>query len=111
MDWLCYRNKNGLPITIVQGEQRSAVWMEELVHRLLAMAKSSLTGIRHIPATRIVSRVELAKFLMKKLEIKPQYQVVDRHQLNHPHLGSIELMTDFNDELSRPLRSVLDSPK
>lgn len=107
LDWLLYRNKKALPITIIRGECRSAVWAEALSTRILAFSRSSVSGIRHVQATRTISRIQLADYLMQKLRINPAYQICDIDQLNLPHLGAIELLTVFNDELARPLPSVL----
>ena len=41
LDWLFYRDKKDLPITIIRGEHRSAIWAEALSHRILAFSASS----------------------------------------------------------------------
>ena len=63
LDWLRYRTQQDLPITIVEDEHRSVVWAEDCALRVMQLAESMETGIRHIPATRGVSRVELANYL------------------------------------------------
>jgi len=108
LDWLKYRSDKGLPISIIKGESRSAVWADELATRILALARSSITGVRHIPASQIVSRIVLARYLIKKLHISPEYHIVDRDDINYPHLGSIELQSEFSDVYSKPLSAVVD---
>ncbi|MEO6202539.1 MAG: sugar nucleotide-binding protein [Nitrospirales bacterium] len=67
LDWLRYRTQKNLPITIVEDESRSVVWVTDLARRVMKFAQSNETGIRHISATRAVSRVELANHLMSIL--------------------------------------------
>ncbi len=108
LDWLRYRARRKLPITIVEDEYRSVVWVSDLSKRIMRLAHSTITGIRHISATRAVSRVELADFLMLSLGMPPQYQCESRHHRPAPHLGRVELTSLYGDEFSRPLASVLD---
>ena len=108
LDWLRYRLLHHLPVTIIHDEFRSVVWMEELADRIMALAHTSETGIRHCPATRAVSRVELARFLVKKLGLPEKFTIQSRHQQPTPHLGRVELASEYGGELSHPLSSVLD---
>ncbi len=107
-DWLRYRSRKKLPVTIVRGENRSVVRMQDLAPRILALTESRVTGTRHITAVRTVSRVDLANYLMQKHEIGGGYNLVDRTELSAPHLGSVELQSDFSDAWAKPLRSVID---
>jgi len=108
LNWMQYRTRNRLPITIVQDEYRSAVWAKELAERLLVLAESHLTGLRHV-AAKAVSRVELAQFLNEKFEIGAQFRVIQRNQKHTPHLGRVELKTIYKDEYAIPLKSIGES--
>ena len=92
-------------MTVVEDELRSAVWIGDLVERVMALARSEIQGIRHIPATRIVSRKELAEFLIKHLKLDVELGLECRSQRPVPHIGRIELATRYDDP---PLPSVLD---
>lgn len=107
-DWLRYRSDRNFPITIVSDEHRSAVWADHLARRVLHLSESSAVGIRHVPATRVVSRIELANHLLSLLDKPASYRTENRRQRPAPHLGHVELATVFNDMLSRPLSSVLE---
>lgn len=109
LDWLRYRKQRHLPITIVEDEYRSAVWVEDLAMRVMNLANSRETGIRHIAATRAVSRMELAHYLLNRLGLEDSFRSESRHQRPTPHLGHVELTTNHRDELSHPLLSVLDN--
>jgi dTDP-4-dehydrorhamnose reductase len=108
LDWLRYRTHRSLPITIVEDEYRSVVWVTDLSKRVMKLAQSSETGIRHVSATRAVSRVELANYLMSFLGEPPNFRCESRHQRPTPHLGHVELTSVYGDIISRPLASVLD---
>jgi dTDP-4-dehydrorhamnose reductase len=108
-DWLRYRSDRNFPITIVSDEYRSAVWADHLACRVLQLAESSAVGIRHVAATRVTSRIELANHLLSLLDKPAGYLTETRRQRTTPHLGHVELATVYNDALSRPLMSVLES--
>ena len=107
LNWLQHRRKNNLPTTIVQDEFRSAVWANDLANRIMEYAQSSMDGIRHITATQVVSRLNLAEFLNKKFKIKAQLEMIQRAQKNTPHLGRVELSTLFTDSYAQALPSLL----
>jgi len=109
LDWLRYRTQHQLPITIVEDEFRSVVWAEDLARRVMALASSRRTGIRHIAATRTVSRIELAHDLLKRLGLETGFHCESRHQRAVPHLGHVEITSRYRDELAQPLRNVVDS--
>ena len=109
LDWLRYRTQRNLRITIIKDEYRSTVWQPDLASRVMRLAQSGETGIRHVAATNVVSRVELANYLISKFEIPAAFNVESRHQQTHPHLGRVELATVHQDGLFHPLPSVLDS--
>jgi dTDP-4-dehydrorhamnose reductase len=111
LDWLRYRIQRALPVTIVHDEYRSVVWAGDLARRIMRLANSVHNGIRHVPATRAVSRVELANYLLKRLGQSPNYACESRYERTAPHLGRVELATIFKGELSQPLLSVLDEPR
>lgn len=108
LDWLRYRTQQNLPITIIEDEYRSVVWQRDLARRVMLLAQSAETGIRHISATRAVSRVELATYLMNTLGQAPAFTIESRHQQPTPHLGRVELASVYRGDLFRPLSSVLD---
>ena len=107
LDWLRYRTEKNLPMTIVADEHRSVVWAADLSMRVMDLAKSAELGTRHVPATRCVSRVELADHLMHLLGQVPRFQVTRRHQRPTPHLGRVELASCYDSPLSQPLLSVV----
>jgi len=108
-DWLRYRSDRNFPITIVSDEHRSAVWADQLACRVLQLAENSAVGIRHVTATRVASRIELANHLLSLLNKTAGYLTESRSQRATPHLGHVELATIYNDALSLPLMSVLDA--
>ena len=107
-DWLRYRTQQNLPITIIEDEFRSTVWISELAQRVMALADSSETGIRHLSATCAISRVELAHYLMKRMGKMATFTIESRHQQNVPHIGRVELDSLYRGELFTPLSSVLE---
>jgi len=108
LDWLRYRIQHNLPITIIEDEYRSAVWVRDLATRVLDLAQSEEDGIRHISATRTVSRVDLANYLLNLLGTPAIFKIESRHHQKTPHLGQVELNSVYEGELFRPLSSVLD---
>ncbi len=107
-DWLAYRHRKNLPITIIEDEFRSAVWVNDLATRIHQLAHSDETGLRHIATTQAVSRVALVQHLARHLEISPVFDTASRHQQPAPHLGHVELTTIHCGPLYEPLPSVLD---
>ena len=108
LDWLHYRTRRKLPMTVVADEHRSVVWAAEAAQRVWALAATTITGIRHLTASRTVSRPELAAFLVQRYAIGATFGQQSRFDRPVPHLGRVELTTQFTDELARPLASVLD---
>jgi dTDP-4-dehydrorhamnose reductase len=108
LDWLRYRHRRGLPMTVVADEARSAMWANDAAHRMWELARSPITGIRHLVATRAVARPELARFLDKELAIGAHIAVHTRRDRRVPHLGVVELQTIYADELATPLPSVVE---
>jgi dTDP-4-dehydrorhamnose reductase len=106
-DWLAYRHRRNLPITIVEDEYRSVVWVEDLADRIMRFAASDETGLRHIAASQAISRIELAQFLAQHLQIDPVYNTASRHEQPAPHLGHVELTSIYSGHLYQPLPSVL----
>ncbi len=111
VDWLRYRTRRHLPVTIVEDEFRSAVWVTDLARRVMKLARTRETGIRHIPATRAISRLELAHYLLTHLELRADFHSESRHDRPTPHLGRVELISAYHDEWSAPLPSVVDGGK
>jgi dTDP-4-dehydrorhamnose reductase len=111
-DWLRYRVAKNLPVTIVDDEYRAVVWAEDLADRVMRLSESRETGIRHITSTRVLSRIELADYLMSLFGMEATYSRESRRDRAVPHLGRVELATLYRGDLSKPLPSVLDgSPK
>ena len=110
LDWLHYRTQQKLPITIVEDEYRSAVWARDAAIRVMDLVKSQETGLRHVSATRAVSRTELADYLLKQLALHADYRCESRHQRSAPHLGYVELITKYEDDLATPLPCIIDLP-
>jgi len=108
LDWLRHRAKRQLPITIIEDEYRSVVWQRDLATRVMELAQSRETGIRHISATRALSRVELANYLIRENNIAATFKIETRHQQAYPHLGWVELGTVYEGDLFQPLSNVLD---
>ncbi len=107
LDWLRHRHRRGLPMTVVADEHRSAVWAEDAARRVWQIARSDVTGIRHVTATRAVSRPELAAYLVDRFDIGARFALESRAQRRTPHLGNVELATCHRDELATPLPSVI----
>ena len=109
-DWLRYRIGKNLPVTIVHDEYRSVVWAYDLALRVMRMAESGAAGIRHVSATRVISRIELANHLLTLFGEPARYESESRHQRSAPHLGHVELASIHSGELYQPLQCVLDGP-
>jgi dTDP-4-dehydrorhamnose reductase len=107
LDWLRDRHRRGLPMTVVSDEYRSAVWAEDAARRVWDLARSTITGLRHVVADRIVSRPELAAYLNKHFDIGASFDVEPRTQRKTPHLGKVTLRTRFTDALAAPLPAVV----
>lgn len=108
LDWLRYRHRRNLPMTVFSDEVRSAVWAHDGGRRVWELARSSLTGIRHITATRAAARPELATYVDRHFAIGARFEVARRATRPVPHIGDVELATRYDDALAAPLPSVLD---
>lgn len=106
LDWLRYRTRRNLPITIVEDEYRSVVWAKDAAFRVLSLADSDEVGIHHLSSTRAVSRVRLANYLMRLLGETPSFTVERRRDRPVPHLGRVELFSSHCE--FPPLASVID---
>jgi dTDP-4-dehydrorhamnose reductase len=107
LDWLRYRHARGLPMTIVSDEYRSAVWADDAVARICALVQARTTGIRHVVASRVVSRPALASYLDQRFAIGAHFAVRRRSELQRPHIGRMDLRTDFHEHLAAPLPPVV----
>ncbi len=107
LDWLRYRQRNGLPMTVVSDEIRSAVWADALATRIWRLAHPPTTGTRHITATRSVSRDALAQFLCRRFDIPANVAIESRADRATPHLGDVTLATRYTDELAQKLAAVV----
>jgi dTDP-4-dehydrorhamnose reductase len=110
-DWLRYRIQRNLPVTIVHDEYRSVVWASDLALRVMQLATSAENGIRHVAASRAISRVDLANYLLTRFGQSANYSCESRYERTAPHLGRVELRSIFKGELFQPLRSVVDRPR
>jgi len=108
-DWLAYRYRQGLPISIIQDEARSAVSVDELAARVWALSLSDRTGLYHLPATRPVDRPELARRLMAHQGLPPRFRIETRAQQPHPHLGRVTLASIHDDPLAARLPAVTEA--
>ncbi|MCX5741068.1 MAG: sugar nucleotide-binding protein, partial [Proteobacteria bacterium] len=108
LDWLRDRHRRGLPMTIVSDEIRSAMWAEDGARRVWELARSTITGVRHVIATRAVARPELATYVSQHFGIGATFATQPRRTRQLPHIGNVELSTAFSDALAAPLASVLD---
>ncbi len=106
MDWLRYRSERNLPMTIIKDEIRSVVWADDLSLRVMQLARCCETGLRHLPAASVISRVDLANFLAKKMDKVLNFKIESRDAQNAPHLGHVELISNYRDQFSQPLPSV-----
>lgn len=109
LDWLRYRHRRGLPMTVIEDEVRTAVWAPDAARRVAALADSGAEGIRHITATRPVDRPTLARHLAARLEIEPRFQIARRQDRHVPHPGRLELATRYQDALAAPLPAAIDA--
>ena len=75
----------------------------------MELAGSQETGVRHISATRAVSRIELAHYLLTRLGLEAHFHYESRHDRPAPHLGRVDLMSTYRDEWATPLPSVIES--
>ncbi len=107
LDWLRYRHRRGLPMTVVADEARSVVWAEDAARRVWELADSTITGIRHLVAPRAVSRPELAGYLNAHFEIGAHWDVQLRRDRRAPHPGHVELTTVHCDPLATVLPPVV----
>lgn len=108
LDWLRSRTARGLPMSIVTEEARSTVWASDLGRRIWDLAQSDIEGLRHVAATRVVGRPQLAAHLVRTWGLETAFGEVSRHALPYPHLGRVELVTRYRDALAEPLPSPLD---
>ncbi len=101
-DSLAYRLSRGRPVTVIEGEQRSAVWADDAAGRVLEWAESGHSGVRHITAGQSLSRPALAAAICRARGLPRHFVIRNRRTLDEPHLGKVELATEFNDTPLRP---------
>ncbi|HEY4177359.1 MAG TPA: sugar nucleotide-binding protein [Kofleriaceae bacterium] len=107
LDWLRYRKKRGLPMTVVADESRSVLWAEDASRRVWDLAVTDVTGVRHLTATRTIGRPELASYLNERFAIGADISEQLRADKTAPHPGHVELRTIHRDALASPLPSVV----
>jgi dTDP-4-dehydrorhamnose reductase len=108
LDWLRSRHARGLAMTVVSDEIRSAVWAHDAAARVWHLARSNLTGTRHITATRAIDRPTLATRVNARFAIGATFDTALRVTRAAPHLGNVELATRHFDALALPLPSPAD---
>lgn len=94
-------------MTIINDEHRSAIWTTRAAARVEALAHSRTSGLRHVCGERLVSRPELAAYLNQEFDIGAQLQFINRRDKSVPHLGKVDLRTEFSGPLADPLPSAL----
>jgi dTDP-4-dehydrorhamnose reductase len=109
LDWIRYRHEKGLPITIIADEARSAVSSADVADRVVSICESDITGLRHIAATRSVSRPELADAVFAYHGLPALYDLATRADQPAPHLGRVTMATRYDDAWSQPLLSAADA--
>ncbi len=107
LDWIKYRYGKGLPITIIEDEARSAVAAAEVADRIVDLAASDVTGLRHL-AARSVPRTELADAVFDFHDLPRTYRLGKRADQPAPHLGRVTVSTRFADSFSLPLTPAVD---
>jgi dTDP-4-dehydrorhamnose reductase len=107
LDWLRDRTRRALPMTIVHDEVRSAVWAEDAARRVWDLARSSVCGLRHVVAERVVARPALAAYLNARFSIGAAFGQESRAERKTPHLGRLDLRTKYSDALATPLPAVV----
>lgn len=107
LDWLRYRTRRGLPMTVVVDEARDVVWAEDAARRVWELAASEVTGVRHLTATRTVGRFELARYLNERFAIGAEVSTQRRADKSAPHPGHVELRTVYRGALACSLPSVV----
>ena len=108
LDWLLHRTDRGLPVTIVRDEIRSVYPAETLAERILALARSEVTGLRHLSAVEELSRPELARRLLRLHGRRAAFAVIGRDEAPAPHPGRLVLRSIHTDELAEPLPGIPD---
>lgn len=91
LDWLRYRARKQLPMTIIEGEFRSAVPAEHYANTIFDLIKSNATGVQHIVASEIVERPSLARQLLSRHKIEVNLETRHRTTLQTPHLSDVSL--------------------
>jgi dTDP-4-dehydrorhamnose reductase len=109
LDWLRSRASRNLPMTVVTDEIRSAVWASDAAARVWDLARSTVTGTRHITATRAIDRPALAAFVNTRFAIGATFDTALRATRAAPHLGNVELATRYADAFAAPLASPIES--
>ena len=96
-------------MTVVSDEIRSAVWADDAARRVWQLAGSTVTGTRHITATRAIDRPALAAYVNTRFAIGATFDTAPRATRNAPHLGNVELATRYADAFAAPLASPIES--
>ena len=94
-------------MTVVADEARSAVWADAAARRVWDLADAEVCGVRHVIATRAVSRPDLASYLVDHFVRGASFALETRAERRAPHLGRVELATRYTDDLAAPLPSVV----
>jgi dTDP-4-dehydrorhamnose reductase len=108
LDWLRYRLQMKLPVTIIQDEARTAMPSPLLADRILDLAASDVTGIRHVTSGCYISRVHLATALKNHFSFPGELAYSMRRHQPAPHLGRIHITTRYSDSPAAPLPCPLE---
>ena len=107
LDWLRYRHAPALPMTVVADEPRSAVWAEDAARRVWELARTEVTGIRHLVATRAVSRPELGRVPQRALRDRRRARASSAATAARRTSAASSSPTRYGDALAAPLPSVI----
>jgi len=107
-DNLPRRLREGLSVTIIEGEFRSAFWAEDAAERLVELMESDAAGVWHLWAESCVGRVVLAKAICRAAGWPCDVTVQHVDDLPEPHLRRVMLKTHHAGPLAKPLPSILD---
>jgi dTDP-4-dehydrorhamnose reductase len=107
-DNLPRRLRSGLPVTVIDGEVRSALWAPDAAERIVNLMKTDLRGLWHLTAEACVGRVELARALCRAHSLPEEFVVQSVEALDKPHLRRVELRTRHDHSLALPLPGILE---
>ncbi|MBL4702598.1 MAG: sugar nucleotide-binding protein [Phycisphaeraceae bacterium] len=93
-NWLNFRLKRGLPVTLITDEARTTVWAPEAAWRIMELTHSSATGMVHLANNLYCYRDALAKQLCEIAGLEPRLKWDQRVNQSYPHLGQVRLISN-----------------